>query len=269
MSDHKTLSEVIASSQPEGSGLRFPISPNWAQGRTAFGGFTAALLMAGVEQAHADLPPLRSAMINFTAPLSEPPVITSELLRQGRNMSTIAARAMVADKTAATATFSFGHSQQSQLETDLPADAAPAPSEQAIISTEGMQPPAPMFFGNFDMNVVKFALPFSGSTEMELRVWLRHKDPKMRQGLPGLLAIADFLPPAVLPRLTVLAMNSSVNWMLNILPDDPQTDDGWWLLESRLTATQNGFSSQGMRVWNTDRKLVIDGMQSVVIFEQR
>jgi hypothetical protein len=38
------------------------------------------------------------------------------------------------------------------------------------------------------------------------------------------------------------------------------------MLDTVLTAAQDGFSSQVMRVWNTDGDLVAEGMQSAVIF---
>ncbi|MCV6592183.1 MAG: thioesterase family protein [Silicimonas sp.] len=268
MEDPKSLTEIIANARPEEGGLRFDMAPNWTQGRTAFGGFTTALMIAGVERLNADLPPLRSAMINFTAPVAAPPRVTSEILRQGRNMTTIAARAQSGGKLAATATFSFGQPQTSRLSHDLPAEAAPAPDTGRALTYEGARFPAPAFFGNFEMIPLNGDTPFSGSDEIRIRVWARHKDPAQHDSLPGLLAIADFLPPVVLPRLSVRAMNSSVNWMVNLLPEIPRTRDGWWLIESRLSAGHNGYSSQIMRVWNTEGALVIDGMQSVVIFEQ-
>jgi hypothetical protein len=82
----------------------------------------------------------------------------------------------------------------------------------------------------------------------------------------GLIGIADVLPPAVFPMCRKPGPNSSVTWICNLLSGTPGTRDGWWMLETDLTAARDGFSSQVMRGWNTDGELVIDGMQSVVIF---
>ena len=38
------------------------------------------------------------------------------------------------------------------------------------------------------------------------------------------------------------------------------------MMETQLTAGNGGYSSQVMRVWNTDGNMVADGMQSVIIF---
>jgi acyl-CoA thioesterase len=58
---------------------------------------------------------------------------------------------------------------------------------------------------------------------------------------------------------------SSVNWMINFL-GEPETEDGWWHIETKETATANGYSSQIMRFWNASGDLVAEGMQSVAIF---
>ena len=55
--------------------------------------------------------------------------------------------------------------------------------------------------------------------------------------------------------------------MFNLLTDTPETEDGWWQVESRLTAASGGYSSQVMRIWNTDGELVVEGMQSIAIFD--
>lgn len=265
--DTKTLADIIANAVPVEGGHRFGIASNWMQGRTAFGGYTTAILNAAVQKDLPDLPPLRSVMINFTAPVSEAPVVKTEVLRQGRNMSTVVARAMIGEKVAATGTFSFGRDLESSINLDCPMSDVPEPDGKAVVRMEGRARPAPSFFVNFEMIPVEMFMPFSGADTKRLRMWVRHADPAMHQNLSGLLAIADCLPPVVLTRLTNLARNSSVNWMVNFPAGTPQTRDGWWLLESDVTAGQGGYSSQVMRVWNADRQLVIDGMQSVVMFE--
>ncbi|MCV6598148.1 MAG: thioesterase family protein [Mangrovicoccus sp.] len=259
------LSEILASVEHEADGLRFPVPAGWKQGRTAFGGFTGALLLAAAQTKHADLPPLRSALINFTAPITEPPIIGTELLRQGRNVTTVQARAEIAGKPAALATFAFGHPQDSEITLDLPAPTSPAPEDTPALPVTATLPVA-AFFANFDFRPVEGGLPFSGAERGYLRAWVRHNDPAMYDSLPGLIAIADILPPAVFPMLRTPGPNSSMNWICNILAETPRTRDGWWLVESEISAGANGYSSQVMRIWNTDGELVVDGMQSVVIF---
>ena len=77
--------------------------PDWMQGRTAYGGVTSGLLLGAVQRLFPDLPPVRSALVNFTAPVGENPLLTARILRQGRNVTTVEARAEVDGQTTATA----------------------------------------------------------------------------------------------------------------------------------------------------------------------
>jgi len=87
-----------------------------------------------------------------------------------------------------------------------------------------------------------------------------------REGIESLLCIGDVLPPAAIPMFNKMGPISSINWMFNILTDTPVTEDGWWQVETRLTAARDGYSSQVTRFWNTNGNLVAEGMQAVAIF---
>lgn len=261
-----TLSQALdALSRVEG-GWTAPVPSNWAQGRTAYGGFTAALLLGAARAGQDDLPPLRSALINFTGPLSAAPRLEPELLRRGRNVATVDVRARVEGQVAAQGVFSFGAGQESHVSQDCPAPQAPAPDAAEPFFPPGMKRAPAQFFENFDMRIAAGARPFDGAERGLIRVWARHRDSAMHGRIEGLIGIADVLPPAVFARMTKVGPNSSMTWLCNVLRDDLATDDGWWLIESDLTAAHEGYSSQVMRMWNTRGQLVVEGMQSVVVF---
>lgn len=260
-----TLNDVLTGATGEGDALRFAVPANWTQGRTAYGGFTAALLLAAARRVSNELPPLRSALINFTAPVSEPPLIASEILRQGRNVTTTATTARIGGKVAATGTFSFGRAQDSHVAATFPAPDAPTPEDTPDYAPPGVRLPV-AFFDNFEVKLIDGTLPFAGADRGYVRMWARHRDPAMWGRIEGLIAIADLPPPAVFTMLTRPGPNSSVNWIVNLLSETPATRDGWWMIESAMTAGSDGYSSQVMRVWNTEGTLVIDGMQAVLIF---
>ena len=123
----------------------------------------------------------------------------------------------------------------------------------------------PHFAGHFETRLVRGGRPMSGSKEHDHFIWVRHKD-QDAQGLTALLALADMPPPAVMPMFTEFAPISSMTWMVNVLTDAPQTEDGWWLLQSRAENASSGYSSQDMLIWNTSGELVVAGRQSVAIF---
>ena len=262
----KGWAEIRGSIRSEKDGYRADIPDNWKQGRTAYGGLTSALMLAAAVERFDDLPPLRSALINFVGPVTDSPRLTANLERRGRNVTSVSAGAHVGEQAVGRAEFLFGAARESKINVDFPAPAAMPPEEAEAFTPEAARGMVPQFFHNFDTRLIAGARPMMGD-EGYIRTWSRHKDPASRNGVESLLCIGDVLPPAAMPLLRAFAPVSSMSWIFNLLTDTPQTEDGWWHVESRLTAARGGYSSQVMRIWNTDGELVVEGMQSIAIFD--
>jgi len=258
--------DIHASITESGEGFRADIPENWRQGRTAYGGLTAALMLSAVQRNFENLPPLRSALINFVGPVTDSPTLETNLERKGRNVTNISASAKVGNKTAGRADFLFGAARASNISVDLPAPSTIAPQDAEAFTPESTREMVPSFFHNFDTRLIAGARPMMGE-EGYIRTWSRHKDPASRTGIESLLCIGDVLPPAAMPLMRKFAPVSSMSWIFNLLMDDPQTEEGWWHIESTLTAARGGYSSQVMRIWNTEGQLVVEGLQSIAIFD--
>jgi len=258
--------DISAALTPTENAFRADIPPYWKQGRTAYGGLTAALMLAATRKTFADLPPLRSAMINFVGPVKDSPTLTAKLERRGRNVTSISAAAHVGDQAVGRADFLFGAARTSAIEIDFPAPPADAPTACERFTPEAAKDMVPSFFHNFDTRLIAGARPMMGE-EGYIRTWSRHHDENSRDGIESLLCLGDVLPPAAMPLMRSFAPVSSMSWMFNVLMDNPTTEDGWWHVESNLTAARGGYSSQVMRIWNTDGELAVEGMQSIAIFD--
>lgn len=246
-------------------GFQASITEEWRQGRTAYGGLTTGLMMAVVSKIFPDLPQLRSIQVNFTGPVSELCILQVSLMRRGRNVTTIRVDVMSEKDLSATAILSFGLSRASVLQKSLPAPPTKPIETYKLFTPPGAENFVPPFFLRFDSRLIEGARPVSGAKEGYVRVWSRHKAKNSREGMASFLTIGDVLPPAALPTLTEFGPISSMNWHMNILRP-PETHDGWWHIETRQTAAQDGYSSQVMRFWNSEGELVAEGMQSVAIF---
>lgn len=262
----QTFSEIISAMKPENGVVTAPVPENWAQGRTAFGGYTVGALLGAVQVLHPGLNPVRSALVNFTGPVSAPPRMTARLLRAGRNVTTVAAEADIDGAVAATATFSFGAPIQHDLAVDLPAPDAPGPGDCEPYIPADVDRFVPRFQKQFDTRLIDGGRPYSGASEGYVRCWARHRDPGARDTVTGLICLADVLPPAIFPVLNRISKNSSMTWLCNFLTEDYASADGWFQIETRMTAARDGYSSQVMRIWDADGRLISDGMQSVVVF---
>ena len=259
----QSFTTLLASLSPQGDGFGATITDDWAQGRTTFGGLTAALCLEAALRAQPGLPPLRSAQVTFVGPAGGNVLMTSKVLRTGRTMTYVEAD-LVAEKGLATrALFAFGETRASAFDRRFIDDQAAArPDECEDYIPEGF---GPAFARHFEQRLVRGGRPMTGSSEHDHFIWIRHRDPAATS-TQALLALADMPPPALMPMFTAPAPISSVAWIVNFLEADPQTEDGWWLLETRAENAAQGFSSQDMFVWNAQGRAVIAARQQVAIF---
>ncbi|WP_026942909.1 thioesterase family protein [Hellea balneolensis] len=260
------FNEIANKLTVQGEGYAAHIPEDWRQGRTAYGGLTAGLSLAAAQKQFPDLPPFRSVTVNFIGPVSGPPVFTSRLLRQGRNVTSIETEGRVEGKVVSSCTFIFAGLRDSSVSVDCAAPAAPAPKDCEPFTPPGAEGFVPAFFNRFETKLIEGARPMSGADRGYIRTWSRHADPASREGIASLLTLGDVLPPSAAPLFKQLGAISSVNWIFTVLMDDPKTNDGWWQVETDLTAAAGGYSSQVMRIWNTDGELAAEGMQCVAIF---
>lgn len=249
-----------------GNGWRGHIPEIWRQGRTAYGGLTAGLCLAAAQKQFPDLPPYRSATINFIGPVTEDPVFTSRILRQGRNVTSVETEARIGEQVVAHCIFIFAAKRESSLSADYPAPDAPPPGDCEVFTPPQFRAFVPNFFNRFETQLIKGHRPMIGAQDGYIRVWSRHIDPASRDGICSLLTIGDVLPPAAAPLMKQPGPISSISWIFTVLTDEPRTEDGWWHIETKLTAAGGGYSSQVMRIWNTDGDLIAEGMQCVAIF---
>jgi acyl-CoA thioesterase len=256
-----SLAAILAAAEWDGTSLAATIPPEWLQGRTGYGGLSAALALAAARQVGGELPPLRSAQIAFVGPLSGAVRATARVLRRGRNATWIAAEITGEGGVGLVAAFVFMAPVASALHLDdrPPPGGMIAPDDAAEVPDRGR----PAFLHNFE---VRFAVPRSGERKPEIAWWLRHRDRAGLDPMTEILSIADALPPGVLPLLRGPVNVSSMTWQINLLTPQPATRDGWWLLRSAGDYAENGCSSQDMRVWNADGAAIAAGMQSVALF---
>ncbi|WP_296680085.1 thioesterase family protein [Novosphingobium sp.] len=256
-----SLPRILAAARPHNGGFVTDIPAEWMQGRTSYGGLSAALALVAAQQLANDLPPLRSATVNFVGPLAGEVAVTARLLRRGRNASWISAEVASEAGVGLTATFVFmGAVEQSTLHLhDVPVPANLIPLADAVPLPERA---GPSFAPNLER---RFALPQAEPAQPVICWWERLRDAQGLDPMVALLLLSDALPPGVMP-LTGPAPISSMTWLINLLTADPQTDDGWFLLRAAGNYAEKGCSSQDMAIWNTRGEAVAVGMQSIAIF---
>ncbi|MEM1391634.1 MAG: thioesterase family protein, partial [Pseudomonadota bacterium] len=198
----------------ENGALKLTIPETWMQGRTTYGGLTAAFCFEATRGVVDDLP-VRSAQVAFVGPVGGDVMVTPKLLRRGKNTAFVSVDLTAEDAVMAQCIFAFGKSRQSQLDfAHVAMPEVPDPETAASFFREG---PRPGFTQNFNMKGVLGDPPMSGSDQPAIGLWLRNKDEATPTDATAVLAIADCPPPAALSMQHTPAPISSMTWMAEFL----------------------------------------------------
>lgn len=259
------FTDLLASGRAAGPAARSTVIPeSWMQGRTAYGGLTAALCLDAALPLSGGLP-VRAVQIAFVGPVNAAAVCTPQVLRQGRNTVFTSVRMTGEDGVMAEAIITFGAARASALDFAHlpPPEAAPPGSAPGFFRKEGQ---GPAFIQNFDILLAGGSPPMSGAPEADISIWMRHKDPAALNDAVALLALADAPPPAAMSMLTAPGRISSMTWMAEFLTESIETSERWFLARHTAQTARNGYSSQAMGMWNTAGAPVMTGRQTIAVF---
>jgi acyl-CoA thioesterase len=260
-----SFTDMLAGLAPDGDSFRVTLTDDWLQGRTAYGGLSAALCVEAALRTAKDLPPLRSAQFTLIGPAAGPLTMAARELRRGKSAVFVGVDLVGEAGLAARAVLSFGVARKSviaysdlQMPNVTPVDVSPSffPEGRSTIT----------FQQHFESRMAGGARPLTPGAEPEYLIWFRHRDAGARAGLVPLIALADAPPPAIMVVFPHFAPISTMTWSLDILSDAPATDDGWWLIRSKAETAAQGYSTQSMMVWNARGEPVIAHRQNVAVF---
>lgn len=277
----RPLAQLLSSFTGHGSSYKTHVTAEWMQGRTTYGGCSAALCLEAARRLLGERSgslPLRSAQVTFTGPAGGDVALDATILRDGKAMCFVRSEASSGGSVATTATFAFGAPRPSGFdEVDVPARTDLAPPERCEDFFAGVVAGRPTFTQNFEARLAAGGRPFSASAHSDHWLWVRHVGASDDGGVEGvapavaLLALADMPPPAITARFGAPAPIASATWQVNLLHDAPVAGaGGWWLLRTRVEHARDGYSSQDMAVWGGGgAQPVLVGRQSVAIFDQK
>lgn len=256
-----SVAQLLAPITASGGTVTLP-ADDWLQGRTLYGGASALVAYTAAIRAIPDLPPLRSAQIAFVAPIGADVTTRVEIIRQGRNVVQVRSELLVDGAVGLTAFFLFGTERE-------PNALHPAPKVEPWPGTPeendmAMSSKGPNFIrSNFE---IRRAQDTQGPGNPVVRRWVRLNQDAGIDPVSQLVLIGDTLPPGAMRAMQRQGPISSINWSFNVLDPKAATRDGWWLAETASDHADHGYSSERLRLWNTDGDLVLVGQQAVAVF---
>ncbi|MEX1669423.1 acyl-CoA thioesterase [Zhongshania guokunii] len=262
---------LLASIKPSGEANQYSVSVDdtWLQGRTAFGGLSAALICEAMQQQVDADRRLRALSVVFVGPVpaGEHRIVIREL-RAGGSVSHLQGELVCDGEVAVTVSASYGKDRPSAIKLDAPSipEVSPPESLTPLPYIKGI---TPQFTQHFDMRIASGDLPFSGAASADFGIWLRFPSPRAID-IPALIALADSPPMPGLNMIKPPGVGSSLSWYLEFPTDLPSADASqWWYCDYRCQAAGDGYFHNNATIWGPDGRAVMFSRQIATVFEKR
>lgn len=255
--------------QQQNNEIQLKVPDNWAQGRTVFGGLSAALVYTAIQQRISDQRTLRSLTTNFIGPLeaNTPFSIEVDVLREGKNVTQIVGKAIQDQKVCIMSQACFGVDRQSKIRVkNSDTHTMPLPKKAKFIPQ--IPKITPKFFRHMDLAIEEGGLPFTGSKLSTLKGWMRFKQPPASITDGHLIALIDAWPPTLLQMMRWPAPASTMSWNLEFIhPHSPVAPTDWFAYQAQTRQAENGYGHTEANIWDAQGELVAISRQTVAIFD--
>ncbi|MCF6434321.1 thioesterase family protein [Pseudoalteromonas sp. MMG022] len=259
--------QLLAQAATLGSGsMQFPA--NWCQGRTAFGGLSAALLYQAIRQ-HVDSDRrLLSLSTNFVGPLlaERDFTIQVEVLRTGKNSSQVMAKITQDEQIVVITQACFGARRSSNVHVDVSKNMTlkPVDERHMLPYQKGIMPE---FFQHVALCPQQGGMPFSGVDTSHLGGWMRFKDTPQGMNEAHIIALTDAWPPTLLQMYKQPAPASSMSWYLEFVREPQLNPDDWLGFEAITHHCKDGYGLEDGCIWSSRGELLALTRQTVALFD--
>jgi len=244
------------------------IPSSWAQGRTVFGGISAALAYQAAENLIDDQRELRALHCNFIGPLNveEPVEVSAEILRTGKNVTQILAKVCQNGQVGVMVQVCFGVSRDSKL------NRMAKDSHDMKVPSKGRYIPkipklVPNFIQHFDLSVDKGHLALGKSKDPILHGWSKLKVAPEKMRMAYLIAIMDAWPPTMFQMLRLPVPASTMSWDLEFInPKALITGSEWLASHTEARHIRDGYGHEEANFWNESGQLIAISRQVVTVF---
>ena len=259
---------ALAKTQKNTPNLVLTIPSSWSQGRTVYGGLSAGLLYAAAREYVSLERVMLSNSTNFVGPLiaDQPFTITVEILREGKNMSQVMARAIQDNKTCVVSQICFGNNRESSISVpNKDAHNIASPMNEVITSFGADVKPA--FLKHIDLSIQEGGLPFSSQNTSHYCGWMRFTKAPATFSDAHLISIIDAWPPTLIQMLSSPAPASSVSWSLEFIhPHRTISGNDWLAYKVHTRQAENGYGHTEANIWDKDGELIAISRQTVAVF---
>jgi len=263
----KELPEILTELRNNPS-HRASFTEAWTQGRSAFGGLSAALAVCGAAKLLQSPQPARSLMVSFIGPIPPGEVIVQpRIQRQGKNVTQLSAELLSGDELCLQAMAVFGNVRKTlRVAPDPGFKPSPKKAEQGFEGNRVIPP----FLRYFEGYWTGGGIPFSGTGDNSLGIWVRHKSDMSDFPIEKLVALADIPPPVILSHYSEPAVPaSSLTWSLEFVMEPEAVESDWFYLDYQIDHAAHGYTQQSGKLFTENGELCALSRQCMVYFDHR
>lgn len=240
------------------------VPSGWMQGRSVFGGLTAAMAAALARRVVPDPSRrLRTLSIQLFAPVVPGALEGAvRVLREGRNVTFVEVRLGQGGREVAVTSAVF----VGGIKTMLVAPVAPAPempAPETLNDLPYIPGVIPEFTQHVQMRWASGSPPFSGGDIAAYTGLFRYRCPVA--DAEGLLGLLDTWPCPSLSLLKGPSAASTVSWTAHLLAL-PEPSDGWFTMAYETVAGGGGFHTAVGRLYSPEGQLIGWTEQLVAVF---
>ena len=262
----KQAAQASQETDPLTNTMQFPA--NWCQGRTAFGGLSAALLYQAMRNKVDSSRRLLSLSTNFVGPLlaEKPFLLSVEILREGKSSTQVLAKAIQDDAVCVIVQACFAKNRNSSINVPVSKSLTLHPVNEGHCL--GFVPgKMPEFFQHVDLCPQQGAMPFSSAQTSHLGGWMRFKHTPQEITEAHVIALTDAWPPTLLQMFKQPAPASSMSWYLEFV-QEPNLVPGEWLgFEAITHHSKDGYGLEDGCIWSQSGELIALTRQTVALFD--
>lgn len=265
-----TLQDILATLRADGDAATVQIPDSWLQGRSAYGGLQAGLVVHAMRrQVPADVP-LRTLQTTFIAPVASGLArIETRVLREGKSTAHVEGRLYTGDQLACLCIAVFGRGRESKIHIPLPVEPAPKTADEAY-----RFPFVPKFMPDFLQNLeVRWAtnnVPFSGADEPHVQLHVRLDAPPPAGAISNevlLVTLADAPPSPATVKFRQPTPGSSLTWGLDLFDTQPGLGHEEFLfIDGIASQAADGYISQTATLSGADGRPLALSRQMFVVF---
>ncbi|PVZ65450.1 acyl-CoA thioesterase [Pelagibaculum spongiae] len=256
------------------------IAASWGQGRTTFGGLSAAITLESISSIEAKAENggkrlLRSLNVNFCGPLmvEQPFELEHQLLSEGKSISQRTGQAIQNGRVVTQVVACYGASRDSDIAVQ---------AERISLIEQGVVGPGQgtklgyiagvtaEFVQHIDFSLIKGGFPFSDCQETVMEGWMRFSSAPDEFHDSHLAALIDSWPPVVMQMMKRPGPASSVSWNLELMQPLPKIEPEEWLFyQAVIKQAANGYAHTDSRVYKADGTLLALSRQLVTIYDKK